>query len=92
VVAKHRPIVIITSNAEKELPDAFLRRCVFHFIDFPEKSLMKDIVRVHHPKIEESLVDQAIETFFEIRSMTGCASARAPASWWTGSPCSSAPA
>jgi MoxR-like ATPase len=62
--------VIITSNAEKELPDAFLRRCVFHFIDFPEKSLMKDIVRVHHPKIEESLVDQAIETFFEIRSMT----------------------
>ena len=70
VVAKERPFVIITSNAEKELPDAFLRRCVFHFIDFPEKSLMKDIVRVHHPKIEESLVDQAIETFFEIRSMT----------------------
>jgi MoxR-like ATPase len=70
VVAKERPFVIITSNAEKELPDAFLRRCVFHFIDFPEKSLMKDIVRVHHPNIEESLVDQAIETFFEIRSMT----------------------
>jgi MoxR-like ATPase len=70
VIAKERPFVIITSNAEKELPDAFLRRCVFHFIDFPEKSLMKDIVRVHHPKIEESLVDQAIETFFEIRSMT----------------------
>ena len=70
VVAKERPFVIITSNAEKELPDAFLRRCVFHFIDFPEKALMKDIVRVHHPKIEESLVDQAIETFFEIRSMT----------------------
>ncbi|MBK8408197.1 MAG: MoxR family ATPase [Sandaracinaceae bacterium] len=70
VVAKERPFVIITSNNEKDLPDAFLRRCVFHFIDFPEKSLMKDIVRVHHPKIEESLVDQAIETFFEIRSMT----------------------
>ncbi len=70
VVAKERPFVIITSNAEKELPDAFLRRCVFHFIDFPEKALMKDIVRVHHPKIEESLVDQAIETFFEIRGMT----------------------
>ncbi|MCB9659220.1 MAG: MoxR family ATPase [Polyangiales bacterium] len=69
VVATERPFVIITSNAEKELPDAFLRRCVFHFIDFPEKSLMKDIVRVHHPTIEESLVDQAIETFFEIRSM-----------------------
>ena len=70
VVAKERPFVIITSNAEKELPDAFLRRCVFHFIDFPETALMKDIVRVHHPKIEESLVDQAIETFFEIRGMT----------------------
>ncbi|MCB9626558.1 MAG: MoxR family ATPase [Sandaracinaceae bacterium] len=69
VIAQERPFVIITSNAEKELPDAFLRRCVFHFIDFPEKSLMKDIVRVHHPNIEESLVDQAIETFFEIRSM-----------------------
>jgi MoxR-like ATPase len=69
VIAHERPFVIITSNAEKELPDAFLRRCVFHFIDFPEKSLMKDIVRVHHPDIEESLVDQAMETFFEIRSM-----------------------
>ncbi len=69
IVAKQRPVVIITSNNEKELPDAFLRRCVFHFIDFPEKSLMKEIVAVHHPKLEESLVDQAINTFFQIREM-----------------------
>ena len=70
VVAKERPIVIITSNAEKELPDAFLRRCVFHFIDFPEKSLMHRIVRVHHPKLDETLVEQAVKTFYEIRNMT----------------------
>ncbi len=69
VVAKQRPVVIITSNNEKELPDAFLRRCVFHFIDFPERSLMKEIVAVHHPKLEEALVDQAINTFFQIREM-----------------------
>ncbi len=69
VAAKVRPIVIITSNAEKELPDAFLRRCVFHFIDFPSQDLMKRIVAVHHPRIEETLVDQAIETFYELRSM-----------------------
>ncbi len=69
VVAKQRPVVIITSNNEKELPDAFLRRCVFHFIDFPEQKLMRDIVAVHHPKLEESLVDQAIQTFYQIREM-----------------------
>ena len=69
IVAAQRPIVIITSNAEKELPDAFLRRCVFHFIDFPMPDLMHDIVRVHHPKVHESLVDQALKTFYEIRSM-----------------------
>lgn len=69
VVAKKRPVVIITSNAEKELPDAFLRRCVFHFIDFPVPDLMQKIVRVHHPDLESSLVDQAIQTFYEIRSM-----------------------
>lgn len=69
VVAKHRPVVIITSNAEKELPDAFLRRCVFHFIDFPAVDLMERIVRVHHPKIEESLITQAVQTFYEIRDM-----------------------
>ena len=69
VSAKHRPIVIITSNAEKELPDAFLRRCVFHFIDFPTPELMDRIVRVHHPDLEERLAEQAIQTFYELRSM-----------------------
>lgn len=69
IVAKQRPVVIITSNNEKELPDAFLRRCVFHFIDFPEKQLMRDIVNVHHPKLAEELVDQAIATFYQIRDM-----------------------
>ena len=69
VVADQRPVVIITSNAEKELPDAFLRRCVFHFIDFPTPELMNDIVRVHHPDVHESLIDQALKTFYEIRGM-----------------------
>ncbi len=69
VVAKQRPVVIITSNNEKELPDAFLRRCVFHFIDFPDPELMRRIVRVHHPELGESLVDQALSIFYEIRSM-----------------------
>jgi MoxR-like ATPase len=69
VVAKERPIVIITSNNEKELPDAFLRRCVFHFIDFPDQELMKRIVRVHHPRIEDELVDQAVVAFFELRDL-----------------------
>jgi MoxR-like ATPase len=69
VVAKERPVLVITSNNEKELPDAFLRRCVFHFIDFPDKQLMRDIVAVHHPKLEEKLVDQALATFYQIREM-----------------------
>ena len=69
VVAIHRPIVIITSNNEKELPDAFLRRCVFHFIDFPEPELMKRIVRVHHPGVDDTIVDQAIAAFFEVRGI-----------------------
>lgn len=69
IVARHRPVVIITSNNEKELPDAFLRRCVFHFIDFPEPELMKKIVRVHHPDIDELLVDQAIGAFFDVRGV-----------------------
>ncbi len=69
IVAKQRPVVIITSNNEKELPDAFLRRCVFHFIDFPDQELMKRIVRVHHPKIDTELVDQAVVAFYELRDM-----------------------
>jgi MoxR-like ATPase len=69
IVAKQRPVVVITSNNEKELPDAFLRRCVFHFIDFPSKELMRDIVEVHHPKLDEKLVEQAMQTFYQIREM-----------------------
>lgn len=68
VVARQRPVVIITSNNEKELPDAFLRRCVFHFIDFPEPDFMRRIVAVHHPDLATSLVDQVMSVFFEIRS------------------------
>jgi MoxR-like ATPase len=70
VVAKERPVVIITSNNEKELPDAFLRRCVFHFIDFPEPSFMRRIVGVHHPDLEGTLVDQTLRAFYEIRGNT----------------------
>jgi MoxR-like ATPase len=69
IVARHRPIVVITSNNEKELPDAFLRRCVFHFIDFPEPELMKRIVRVHHPGIDDAIVDQAIAAFYDLRAV-----------------------
>ena len=67
--AKHRPVVIITSNAEKELPDAFLRRCVFHYIDFPDKELMAQIVRVHYPDMEEKLLTQVLEAFYKIRNL-----------------------
>ncbi|MBO4981980.1 MAG: MoxR family ATPase [Lachnospiraceae bacterium] len=67
VKAKHRPIVIITSNAEKELPDAFLRRCIFHYIDFPDEALMEQIVRVHFPDVEEHLLKNAMEAFYDIR-------------------------
>jgi MoxR-like ATPase len=69
IIAQKRPVVIITSNAEKELPDAFLRRCVFHFIDFPEKELMTRIVQVHHPRLEEAIVTQAMDAFYKIRNM-----------------------
>ena len=69
VATRHRPVVIITSNAEKELPDAFLRRCVFHFIDFPERELMSRIVRVHHPGLDDDLLRQALDVFYAIRGM-----------------------
>ena len=68
VKAKQRPIVIITSNAEKELPDAFLRRCIFHYIDFPDKALMEEIVRVHFPNVDDALLKNAMDVFYEIRS------------------------
>ena len=71
IVARQRPVVVITSNAEKELPDAFLRRCVFHFIEFPDKELMARIVRVHHPDLERQLLDQAIKAFYSIRDTEG---------------------
>jgi MoxR-like ATPase len=67
IVAHARPVVVITSNNEKELPDAFLRRCVFHFITFPDKERMKSIVRVHHPSVDDALVDQAITAFYGVR-------------------------
>lgn len=67
VRAKHRPIVIITSNAEKELPDAFLRRCAFHFIEFPDEKLMRDIILAHYPDIETELMDQVLDAFFYVR-------------------------
>jgi MoxR-like ATPase len=68
IVAAERPIVIITSNNEKELPDAFLRRCVFHYIQFPSRELMSEIVRVHHPDITDKVLDNALEVFFGLRS------------------------
>src|SRR5262245_56167309 len=71
ITAKERPIVVITSNNERELPDAFLRRCVFHFIDFPDSDLMKRIVSVHHPKLEAELVDQALAAFYKLREVQG---------------------
>ena len=67
VTAHQRPIVIITSNNEKELPDAFLRRCVFHYIAFPERDLMADIVRVHHPDVEEALLREVLVAFYWLR-------------------------
>ena len=69
VKAKKRPIVIITSNAEKELPDAFLRRCIFQYIEFPDATLMEEIVKVHYPNIEENILKNAMEAFYDIRSM-----------------------
>ncbi len=69
VKAKHRPIVIITSNAEKELPDAFLRRCIFHYIDFPNEELMEEIIKTHYPDVEENLMKNAMKIFYDIRAI-----------------------
>lgn len=71
VKAIQRPIVIITSNNEKELPDAFLRRCFFHYISFPDKATMTDIVNVHYPDLKQELLKEALEVFFEVREVTG---------------------
>jgi len=71
VIAKQRPIIIITSNNEKELPDAFLRRCFFHYINFPDSDEMKAIVDVHFPNIKKQLLDQALAVFFDLRDMQG---------------------
>ncbi len=70
ITADHRPIVVITSNNEKELPDAFLRRCVFHYIAFPDEALMRDIIRVHHPDIEKELLRQVLIAFYWLREQT----------------------
>ncbi|UOB74274.1 MoxR family ATPase [Pseudoalteromonas sp. APM04] len=71
IIAKERPIVIITSNNEKELPDAFLRRCFFHYIDFPSSEEMQQIVDVHYPNVKQDLVRQALEVFFNLREANG---------------------
>jgi MoxR-like ATPase len=71
VKARHRPAIIITSNNEKELPDAFLRRCFFHYIKFPDKEIMERIVDVHFPNLKKSLLREALEVFFEIREVPG---------------------
>ena len=71
VKAKQRPIVIITSNAEKELPDAFLRRCIFHYIAFPDQELMAEIIRVHYPDIEDVLLQETLRAFYWLRDLSG---------------------
>lgn len=71
VRARHRPIIIITSNNEKELPDAFLRRCFFHFISFPDRETMRKIIEVHFPGIKQTLVQHAMDVFFEVRDIPG---------------------
>lgn len=73
VTARERPVVIITSNAEKELPDAFLRRCVFHYIAFPDPGQMERIVRVHHPGLDADLLEAAMVTFYALRDIDGLA-------------------
>ena len=71
VSARHRPIVVVTSNSEKELPDAFLRRCVFHYIEFPDASLMSEIVHVHYPDLEKKLLQEVLNRFYWLRQIEG---------------------
>ncbi len=69
IAARHRPIVVITSNSEKELPDAFLRRCIFHYIEFPDETMMERIVRVHFPDIESELLQASLKKFYDLRKI-----------------------
>ena len=71
IKAKHRPLVIITSNNEKDLPDAFLRRCFFHFITFPDRDALEKIINIHIPKIKKKLIKDSLDTFFEVRKVPG---------------------
>jgi MoxR-like ATPase len=71
IEANHKPVIIITSNNEKELPDAFLRRCFFHYIRFPDKETMAQIVAVHHPRLKQELLKEALEVFFDLREVPG---------------------
>ena len=71
ITAKSRPIVVITSNAEKELPDAFLRRCIFHYIEFPDEKMMEEIVRVHYPDVNNKLLAEALTAFYWLRGVSG---------------------
>jgi MoxR-like ATPase len=71
IKAKHRPLVIITSNNEKDLPDAFLRRCFFHFITFPDRDVLEKIINIHIPKIKKKLIKDSLDTFFEVRKVPG---------------------
>ena len=84
IQAQHRPIVFITSNNEKELPDAFLRRCFFHYIRFPDKDTMRQIVEVHYPGIKERLVQAAMRVFYEVREVPGSRRSRRLRSSWIG--------
>ena len=71
ITAKQRPIIIITSNNEKDLPDAFLRRCFFHYIQFPDEATMADIVQVHFPDLKQRMLSAALKRFFDVRAMPG---------------------
>ncbi len=71
IAARHRPIIVITSNNEKELPDAFLRRCFFHYISFPDKQTMQDIVEVHFPGLKQTLLREALNAFYDVRDVPG---------------------
>lgn len=71
ITARHRPLIIITSNNEKDLPDAFLRRCFFHYISFPDRNTLRDIVDVHFPRIKQEVLNAALDTFFALREAPG---------------------